>query len=116
MTTITETDPLQGLLENMNPAQAEEFQHKRKSTANAVELAESILRRDKANIQEAIYNSTPMSAADHRTKATALQATADELKAGEKKDAYQKAADDHNKAGDCIDAAHKSSAKANLLD
>ena len=56
----------------------------------------------------------PMSADEHDGKSDAHQAKADELKAGEKKDAHQQAADDHSDAADAIRKAHKSSALANL--
>ena len=56
----------------------------------------------------------PMSADEHDGKSDAHQAKADELKAGEKKDAHQQAANDHSDAADAIRKAHKSSALANL--
>jgi hypothetical protein len=56
----------------------------------------------------------PMSAEDHAGKAASFQAKADELKAGEKKDANQAAADAHGKAADSIKDAHKAAALASL--
>lgn len=56
----------------------------------------------------------PMTADEHEGKAAVHQSKADELKAGEKKDANQQAADDHNDAAEAIRKAHKSSALANL--
>jgi hypothetical protein len=73
------------------------------------------------NLDEAVqtmaeaYN-YPMTADNHRAKGKEYQSKADELKAGEKKDAYAAAAKAHNDAADCIDAAHKSTAKAAALD
>ena len=56
----------------------------------------------------------PMTADEHEGKAAVHQSKADELKAGEKKDANQQAADDHSDAAEAIRKAHKSSALANL--
>lgn len=110
---------LESLLTEMNAEQSAEFGHKRKHTTTiteSVKLAETILNRDRVKIQEGILMGTLLSAEDHRSRAKTYQAKADESKAGDKKDAYQAAADAHTKAADCIDAAHQSTAKAELLD
>jgi hypothetical protein len=115
-TTITEQDTLETLLTQMNEQQSTEFGHKRKHTTNAVELAESILKRDRVNITEGVYMGCPLTAADHRARAATHQAKADELKAGEKKDAHAAAAKAHNDAADAIEKANKSTAAAELFD
>ena len=64
--------------------------------------------------KEGVGYCPPMTAAEHDGKADGHQAKADELKAGDKKDAHQAAADAHSKAADAIMSAHKASALANL--
>lgn len=115
---ITETTLADSLMK-MNKEQADQFAHRSKHTTTVtekVELAESILHRDRVKVTEGIYMGQPLSADDHRAKAKAHQDRADELKAGDKKDLNTAAAAAHTKAADCIDAANASSAKAALLD
>ena len=64
-------------------------------------------------INEAGY-CPPMTAEDHDSKAASFQSKADELKAGDKKDANQAAADAHGKAAEAIKGAHKAAALASL--
>jgi hypothetical protein len=116
-TTITEQTTLENALTMMDVHEVERFNREKTnlSEADQLSLASKILNHRRATVQEAIYMGSPLSADDHRAKAKAHQVKADELKAGEKKDAQQAAADAHNNAADCIDAANKSSAKAELL-
>ncbi len=78
-------------------------------------LAESAARSKAAlqNINEAGY---PMSASDHRAKADAHDAKADELKDGVKKESHQVAARANNRAADAIDKANLATKKAEAFD
>jgi|SRR5271168_2241898 len=115
METLTE------VLTNMRPELVNEFARETKhrtdlSESDKVSLAKKIQGRGQQKLQEGVYLGCPLSADDHRAKAKEHQAKADELKAGEKKDAHAAAAKAHNDAADAIDTANESSAKAALLD
>ena len=115
METLTE------VLTSMRPELVEEFSRETKNRvdlteADKVTLAQKIKQRDGVKLQEGIYMGCPLTADDHRAKAATHQARADELKAGDKKDANEQAAKDHTAAADAIDKANKSSASAGLLD
>lgn len=115
METLTE------VLTSMRPELVDEFTRETKNRVDLTEadklsLAKKIQGRDKVKLTEGVYMGQPLSADDHRAKAKAHQDRADELKAGDKKDTQQAAADAHTKAADAIDTANQSSAKAGLLD
>lgn len=86
----------------------------RERRPDLVELIESAVKEKNMEHKEGMGYCPPMTADEHDGKSDAHQAKADELKAGEKKDAHQQAADDHSDAADAIRKAHKSSALANL--
>ena len=79
-----------------------------------IELIESRKETNTMHVQEVF--SPPMTAGDHADKAAQFQSKADELKAGDKKKAFQDAADAHGKASEAATDAAKKSALAGLQD
>jgi len=79
-----------------------------------IELIES--RKETKNMETRETYCPPMTAADHAGKAASFQSKADELKAGDKKKAFQDAADAHGKASETATDAAKKAALAQLQD
>lgn len=84
----------------------------RERRPDLVELVESRKEQSMEEVKEGYC--PPMSASDHSAKAASFQSKADELKAGDKKTAFQGAADAHSKAADAKSAATKAESLAQL--